>query len=182
MLEDVRTPPARRRGFLAVAAVVVAAIAGTSLFAVLRQGDLPRDLDEELTARVTVLLESASQEEHLHHGHHFEEDAGKIICAVEPFGVSPEDARSVTEVEWVYARHMCAITGPGTDWKTSVRAAGPLAVHFGHHAEVQVPMAGTGYPQRVRELIPERLHEEAFADFGDDEALEAARARFEQAK
>ncbi|MFG1946005.1 hypothetical protein [Nonomuraea sp. NPDC048826] len=177
-----RKAPARRRGFLAVAAVVVTAIAGTSLLAVLRQPELPQDLRGELAAQVTALLERSSPEEHHHHGHHFEEDAGKIICAVEPFGVSPEEARSVAEVEWVYARHMCAITGPGTDWKTSVRVAGPLAVRIGHHTEVRVPAAGAGYPERVRELIPERLHEEAFADFDDDATLDAARSRFEQAR
>lgn len=182
MLEDVRKPPARRRGFMAVAAVVVAGIAGTSLLAVLRQADLPQDLHQELAARVTVLLEQASPEEHHDHGHHFEEDAGQVICAVEPFGVAPEGAQDVTQVEWVYARHMCAITGPGTDWKTSVRVAGPLAVRFGHHAEVRVPPPGPGYPERVRELFPERLHDEAFAELDDGPALDTARERFEQAK
>jgi len=109
-------------------------------------------------------------------------DAGPIVCAVEPFGVAPEGARTAAEVEWVYARHMCAITGPGTDWARSVRVAGPLAVRLGHHTEVRVPEAGPGYPERVRQLIPPRLHEEAFAEFDDEDVLDAARERFEQAR
>src|SRR5690606_15366489 len=182
MLEDVRKPPARRRGFMAVAAVVVAGIAGTSLLAVLRQADLPQDLHQELAARVTVLLEQASPEEHHDHGHHFEEDAGQVICAVEPFGVAPEGAQDVTQVEWVYARHMCAITGPGTDWKTSVRVAGPLAVRFGHHAEVRVPPPGPGYRDRVAVWSPGRGYEGALAALDEYAGLYMASLTLEQCK
>src|SRR5690606_10864946 len=120
--------------------------------------------------------------------------AGHTVCSC-PVLCRPADRRrlhsfptrrssdlDVTQVEWVYARHMCAITGPGTDWKTSVRVAGPLAVRFGHHAEVRVPPPGPGYPERVKELFPERLHEEAFAELDDGPALDTARERFEQAK
>jgi hypothetical protein len=45
-----------------------------------------------------------------------------------------------------------------------------------------VPEPGIGYPERVRQAIPERYHEEAFGEFADDAAIDAARARFSQAR
>jgi hypothetical protein len=46
-----------------------------------------------------------------------------------------------------------------------------------------VPEPGAGYPDRVRNLIPERYHVQAFQEeFEDDAAIEAARQRFAQVK
>ncbi|MFC7591819.1 hypothetical protein ACFQYP_55030 [Nonomuraea antimicrobica] len=97
---------------------------------------------------------------------------------MEPFGTEPPDAASLVEVEWVYARHMCAITGESPDWAASVRASGPIAVKLGIPPQVEVPESGAGYPDRVRRLIPERYHRQAFENFQDDTAIEAARERF----
>ena len=41
-----------------------------------------------------------------------------------------------------------------------------------------VPTPGAGYPERVRQVIPARYHDEAFGEFADDDAIEAARRRF----
>ncbi|KAB8196664.1 hypothetical protein FH608_008115 [Nonomuraea phyllanthi] len=165
-----------RRG-LAAAVVTLAglALAGVTFLA----GRQPSSqLYDELAAQVTLALEQSSPAEHHAHGHEFE---SRVVCAVEPFGIDPPDATSVVEVKWVYARHMCAITGEGTDWKTSVRASGPIAVRLGIPPVIKVPEPGVGYPDRVRKLIPARYHEQAFAGFEDEDAIDAARQRFAQA-
>jgi hypothetical protein len=182
MLDEVRRPPARRGRIIALTAVVVASVAGAALVVTLRQHGLPSQLREPLAAQVTQLLEKSSPAEHHEHGHEFDEDAGRVVCAVEPFGVEPENASSPAEVRWVYARHMCAITGAGADWAMSVRVSGPLAVRLHDPVEVRVPEPGIGYPDRVKLMIPQRYHEEAFAEFADDEAIEAARRRFTEAR
>jgi hypothetical protein len=180
MLDELRRPTARRGRLVAITAVVAASVAGTALFVGLRQQGLPAELRAPLAAQVTAILEQSSPAEHHEHGHEFGEDAGRVVCAVDPFGVEPADAATVAEVDWVYARHLCAITGAGEDWAMSVRVSGPLAVRLGEQAEIRVPEPGIGYPERVRQAIPERYHEEAFGEFADDEAIDAARARFSQ--
>ena len=162
-----------RRGI--VAAIVTLAgltLAGVTFF-VARQPS--SQLNAELAAQVTRVLEESSPGEHHAHGHSFE---SRVVCAVEPFGTEPADAKALVEVRWVYARHMCAVTGVSSDWAASVRASGPIAVKVDIPPEVRVPESGAGYPDRVRNLIPERYHEQAFAEFGDDSAIEAARERF----
>ncbi|NRQ40463.1 hypothetical protein HII36_52900 [Nonomuraea sp. NN258] len=167
---------ATRRG--QVATVVTLAgltLAGVMLFAATRES--PSALDARLAAEVTLILERASPDEHHDHGHRFE---SRVVCAVEPFGTEPADARALTEVRWVYARHMCAVKGASAEWSTSVRASGPLAVRLGSPPLVRVPEPGPGYPDRVRGLIPERYHDEAFAGFAAEDAIDAARQRFSQ--
>ncbi|MGP3958259.1 hypothetical protein ACTWPT_19805 [Nonomuraea sp. 3N208] len=167
-----------RRGL--VAAIVTLAsltLAGVMFFAARQPSS---QLQEELAAQVTKILEESSPDEHHAHGHTFE---SRVVCAVEPFGTEPADATSLVEVTWVYARHICAITGESPDWAASVRAGGPIAVKISIPPQIRVPEPGAGYPDRVRNLIPERYHEQAFREeFEDDTAIEAARQRFSQAK
>ncbi|MGW0802271.1 hypothetical protein [Nonomuraea sp. NPDC002799] len=164
-----------RRGL--VAAIVTSAsltLAGVMFF-VARQPS--SQLNQELAAQVTLILEQASPDEHHAHGHSFD---SRVVCAVEPFGTEPADATSLVQVRWVYARHMCAITGQSSDWAASVRASGPIAVKIDIPPQIRVPTPGAGFPDRVRQLIPARYHAQAFADFESDDAIEAARERFAQ--
>ncbi|MEV0379249.1 hypothetical protein [Nonomuraea sp. NPDC050643] len=164
-----------RRGL--VAAVITLAgltLAGVMFFASRQPSS---QLNEELAAQVTRVLEQASPDEHHAHGHSFE---SRVVCAVEPFGTEPPGAKALVEVRWVYARHMCAVTGVSPDWAASVRASGPIAVKIDIPPQIRVPESGAGYPDRVRNLIPKRYHEQAFAEFSDDSAIEAARERFAQ--
>jgi hypothetical protein len=172
-------PLRRRKGVAALAAAALALavlIAGVLVVRQARQAEL----DGLLAARVTGLLEGAGPAEHHEHGHEFGHEPGRVVCAVDPFGVEPAGAATVAEVEWVYAHHMCAITGPGAGWAMSVRASGPIAVQLSVPPVVRVPRPGAGYPERVRELIPVRYHEQALGEFGDEGAIEEARRRFER--
>ncbi|GAA4914525.1 hypothetical protein HD597_010629 [Nonomuraea thailandensis] len=162
-----------RRGLIAAIVTLAGVVLAGVTFFVARQPS--STLNDELAAQVTLILEQASPGEHHAHGHSFESG---VVCAVEPFGTEPPNAASLIEVRWVYARHMCAITGESPDWAASVRASGPIAVKIDIPPEVRVPKAGAGYPDRVRQLIPERYHTPAFEEFSDDAAIEAARERF----
>ncbi|NUO97576.1 MAG: hypothetical protein HOV96_39060 [Nonomuraea sp.] len=163
-----------RRGQIAAGVTLAGLVlAGVTLYAAHQES---AQLDQELAAQVTLILERASPAEHEGHGHTFE---SRVVCAVEPFGMDPPDAASLVEVHWVYARHLCAITGESRDWATSVRASGPIAVRLDVVPPVvEVPKTGSGYPDRVRKLIPARYHDEAFEEFSDESAIDAARERF----
>ncbi|NBE94006.1 hypothetical protein FE391_35675 [Nonomuraea sp. KC401] len=165
-----------RRGLVAATVTLAGLTLAGVMFLAGRQPSA--QLNDELAAQVTMILEQASAGEHHAHGHHFESN---VVCAVEPFGTEPANASSLVEVKWVYARHLCAITGESSEWSVSVRASGPIAVRLGIPPMVKVPEAGVGYPERVRRLIPPRYHEEAFAGFSGDAAIEAAKERFAQA-
>ncbi|WP_084959624.1 hypothetical protein [Thermoactinospora rubra] len=158
-----------------ILALLVAA--GCVLVALTREGDQER-VRRQLADRVTAVLENASLAEHHAHGHGFTEKDGRIVCAVEVFGTDPADVASVAEVEWVYAHHMCAVTGAGGTWARSVRAAGPLAVRLGHHPQVRLPRSGANYREEIARIIPRRYHERAFEGFADTGVIEAARRRF----
>jgi len=167
----------RTRRAAAIAVVALIPVAGVALFVGLHQAGRS-ELRAQLGAQVTDILERSTPAEHHEHGHEFGEQAGRVVCAVDPFGYDPPDATTAAQVKWVYAQHMCAITGPGTGWAVSVRASGPIAVRLGDQPLVRVPTPGAGYPDRVRQVIPERYHDEAFGEFADDDAIEAARRRF----
>lgn len=162
-----------RRGLVAALITLACLTLAGVMFFVARQPS--SQLDKELAAQVTLILEQASPDEHHAHGHSF--DAG-VVCAVEPFGTEPPNATSLVQVRWVYAQHMCAITGQSSDWASSVRASGPIAVKVDIPPQVRVPEAGPGYQDRVKRLIPARYHQQAFAGFTDESVIEAARERF----
>ncbi|MEW9549907.1 hypothetical protein [Nonomuraea sp. NPDC050783] len=167
-----------RRGL--VAAIVT--LAGLTLAGVMfLAGRQPSSqLDRELSAQVTKILEESSADEHHAHGHTTIDS--RVICAVEPFGTEPPNAKSLVEVTWVYARHLCAVTGEGTGWAQSVRASGPIAVKISIPPQVRVPEPGQGYQDRIRRIVPERYHAQALREeFEDESFIEVARERFAQA-
>lgn len=171
-----------RRAWLVAVAVLVAVVVTVTAVVVALAGRAefgPPELKRALALRVTQVLERATLEEHREHGHHFSEHDGQVVCAVAPFGVHPEGAVEAAQVEWVYAHHMCAVTGARQSWATSVRAAGPIAVRLADPQTVRVPTSGGAYAEQVTSLIPPRYHEVALAGFADEDAIEEARRRFE---
>ncbi|WP_214106312.1 hypothetical protein [Acrocarpospora catenulata] len=137
------------------------------------------DMRRELAVRVIDILEQSSTADHHKHGHDFGDKPARIICAVDPFGVEPYTATKVTEVRRVFAQHMCAITDTGDPWAKSVRAAGPLAVDLANPPKVEIPQSGEGYPEHVRQIIPDPFLEAAFSNYFDPNFIESARLRFE---
>jgi len=144
--------------------------------------DLPTRLRAELSALATRDLEQASPSEHAHHGHHVE-DEGSMLCVVKPFGIDPPDATRVTDVEQAYLQHMCVSAEPGRPWDFSPKTSGPLVYLPGDPPRKAPKIIGLrpgGHDtEQVRELIPSRYHEQAFAPFPDQELFDYLRKRFD---
>lgn len=114
----------------------------------------PRDARAELGRQVAVLLEQASPAEHHDHGHEVTAE-DKVFCEAEVIGTDPPGTADTGEVRTVYANYFCAAGRPGMDYEYSSRASGPVVVQLRQPPLVQVPAAGEGYEQRVRELLPD---------------------------
>ena len=170
--------------------VVLVAVAVAVLLRVASSASEPAEpaLAEQLSGRVVEILEESTPDEHAEHGHHFDEEATRILCAASAFGFDPPEATTVDEVQVVYAHHMCAVVGPAFDWPDGVRSGGPLAIDLGEPAAVRTPELvpaeeGMDYAGRIRALIPERYHEQAlgFDSFVDPAVADALRERYEDA-
>jgi hypothetical protein len=192
MSTDVDAPPRRRYVYrwlaalvvLLTAAIVVVLKAGGSAPA--RPADavdlaMPPALRAEVAARLVKALEEATPAEHHNHGHEVAA-GGRVVCAVDPFGVDPSGATTIDQVGTVYALHLCAVAEPGRDWDLSVRYSGPLAANLGDPPVVTVVQPGAGYPERVHSLIPQRYWTRATGPFSDDAALADLRRRFDAAR
>jgi len=186
--EAERPAPRSRRRWLAPLAAVAAAIATVALIQLTRDSEPEESsLSRQLSAQVVQILEQATLAEHAEHGHHFDEEAAGVVCAASTFGFEPPDATTVAEVHTVYAHHMCAEVGPGLSWPEAIRASGPLLVELTDPVTVRLPesvpagQGATSYADKIRALIPERLHEQALAHDGfvDPEVAGELRQRFE---
>lgn len=145
-----------------------------------QSGDPPAGLRADLAARLVTLLEQATPTEQHAHGH----DAagpGKVICAVDAFGMDPPDATTAAQVRSVYALHLCAVAETGRPWDLSVKFSGPLAADLTDPPALRIVQPGAGYPERVKELIPNRYQKRAVGPFLDEPALAKLRSRFNAA-
>jgi hypothetical protein len=140
----------------------------------------PDGLRAQLATRVTAILERSSPVEHHNHGHDFQEK-GAIVCAVDVFGYDPPNATTMAKVETVYVHHLCAITGTGGAWNTSVRAAGPLVARLSDPTVVRVVQSGAGFAERIQSMIPQAYQQRALGRFSDQAALAEVRKRFDAA-
>jgi hypothetical protein len=176
--------------WLAVAVVLIA-VAVAVLLRVASSASSPEPeepLAEQLAGRVVEILEESSADEHAEHGHHFEEEATRILCAASAFGFEPPEATTIDQVRTVYAHHMCAVVGPAFGWPDGIRSGGPLVVELTEPATVRTPEQipaeeGMQYADRIRALIPERYHEQALVSdsFVDPAVADALRERYEEA-
>lgn|GEM_PF-1086396 len=158
---------------------VTAAAAVAVLFAVtVATTPSPAELRARLTDRVVAILENASPAEHHDHGH----DIGaedRVACVAEVYGTDPPDARRMDAVRTVYAQYLCAAGPPGTRFELSAFSSGPCAVRLSTPPVVTIPRSGTGYPERVRELLPDQYEEQALKGFRDQAVPDRLRPKFE---
>jgi hypothetical protein len=142
---------------------------------------LPAGLRADLTAEVQSILENSStiaQTGMVGHDH----EAGtavRVMCAVDPFGVDPANARGANEVRWVYAQHLCAMGTPGTPWEWATKSAGPVAVALGNPPRVVVAQPQRDYRTQVRQMIPAQYLSKAFGSFAHPELVARLRQRFQ---
>lgn len=155
------------------------AFAVTALVVVVPLRGTPAErLRGQLDKRVAAILEHVSPAEHHTHGHDVEADH-KIICTAETFGTEPANARDIAQVRWVYAYFLCASGTPGTEWDFASRISGPTAVSLTEPPVVRIAAAGLGYPDRVREMIPDNLEARAFGGFVDHDLPATLRQRYD---
>jgi hypothetical protein len=157
-----------------VAAVAVLAV----LLATAPVPPSPAELRAQLTARVIAALESASPAEHHDHGHDITAE-DRVACVAEVYGTDPPDAATVAQARTVYAQYFCAAGPPGTRFELSAFSSGPCAVRLSNPPVVVIPRSGMGYPERVRELVPDRYEEQALKGFQDPSVPDALRPKFE---
>lgn len=126
-------------------------------------------LNQQLAERAQLTLEQLAPAElelidiHGHENGH----SGKVICTAETFGMEPASAERLEEVRVIYARYLCALVQKGTPWDYATRSSGPAVITLAEPPSVQIALSGTGYPERVRAIIPDRLQRQAFAGFSD---------------
>lgn len=175
-----------RRGsrgrWIAVAVVVLAAVAVAVLLRGFGSGSSakPPTLPNQLADRVVAILEQSTPAQHHDHGHG-EVGQGTVVCAAKTLGFDPPGATTVAEVRTFYGYHLCGVAEPGRPWDYSVKLSGPLSVQLTEPPVVRVAEGGTGYPERVREIIPTPYQEEALQALLDDDDMRELRSRFDDA-
>jgi hypothetical protein len=184
MSTAIDTPPRRRRHvrWLAVAAVVLVAAVAAVLVRGLGSGSAePPTLENQLADRIVALLEQSTPAQHHDHGHGEVGETGTVVCAVKTLGFDPPGATTLAEVRTFYGNHLCAVAEPDRPWDFSTKLSGPLSVQLVEPPVVQVAESGEGYPDRVREIIPEPYQEQAFRELIDEEDMRDLRRRFDTA-
>jgi hypothetical protein len=189
LMADLRNRRALR---WAVAAAVAILAAGVVVGGVLLTAE--PGLDELMDRRVVAALERPEPGGHAGHSGHggtanphrrVDIDGHELTCVAKSFGHEPAGATEIGDVRVVYAHRMCAATGPGLVWPSSIRETGPVAVRLGIPDSLVLPeKAGSGdgeatYADRIRAVIPPRYHEQAlaFPDFVDPEVAEELQDR-----
>lgn len=85
--------------------------------------------------------------------------ARRMACAVRPVATEPASATTIAEVEAVYVWALCETR--------SAQPSGtllPIAVHLKPVARVEMPSDGDWDNGRVKEMFPERLHDDLLSD------------------
>jgi hypothetical protein len=165
---------------VAALALPVAAFAVTHLHFG-ESGPLSGQLGADLSAEVQSILENSTTIAQVGTVGHDHGDATRVrvMCAVDPFGVDPSTATSVSQVRWVYAQHLCAIGEPGTPWEWATKSAGPVAVALGTQPRVLIPQPRQDYRTQVRQMIPAQYLTRAFGTFTHPDLVARLRQRFQ---
>jgi hypothetical protein len=142
-----------RKKIAALAIAVVVAIAVTIAIVGWRgtrpsEQTIPADLADALTVRVTPLVEAK-----LSTDWSAGTDRQRVACAVRPFGTEPAAADTMTQVQTVYVRALCAAAGNGVRSETSL----PMVVHLTPVVRIDAPTEVDAAAQ-VDRLFPQRLH------------------------
>lgn len=141
----------------------------------------PDGLHDQLAGRAQTALEQLSPTElelYDMHGHAVQDHKAKVICAAEPFGTEPATAERVEDVRVIYTHYLCALVQAGTPWHYASRSSGPAVITLTDPPTVQIAQSGTGYPDRVRAMIPDNLERRALAGFADRSRPSALLARY----
>jgi hypothetical protein len=183
------TLPAPLRNRFVWVAVILLAVSLTAV-ALLNAGSSagqPGDLRGQLATRMVAVLEALPPQQHQGHGEHAgqsAEPAAKVVCAARVFGFAPDDATTVAAVDTVYGFHFCGVAEPGTPWDWAVKLVGPLVMGMSTDPPtVRVAQATdtATFPERVRELFPERYRQDALRESLGEGPMLDLRKRYDKA-
>lgn len=179
-------PGSRTRRWLAVGLAVVAATAAmVGLYRYVNHpgggaAGRPASLTTQLADQLAAQLERSTPAEHASHGHDLGSDPGRLLCTVEIYGADPPTATRPAQVTKAYGYHLCAIGSKAYGWDLAPKLVGPIEVNYATQPPtVQVVEGGEGYPDRVRQLIPERFQKQALHGFTNGQTVADLRQRYE---
>ena len=179
MLTSAKLPALLRNRFLWVAVILlVVSVVAVALLDAAPSAGRPDDLRRQLATRMVAVLEQLPADQHHDHGTHDDPSAGaeaRVVCAVRVFGYEPADATTVAAIRTGYGYHLCGVAERGRPWDWAVKLVGPLVMRLSTDpptVEVAEATATETFPERVRELFPERYRQDAL-----DESLGADRMR-----
>jgi hypothetical protein len=178
---DAPAPGRRRLVVVAAAAAAVALLVGLYLYVNRPAGDpaRPLSLPARLAQDLAAQLEKSTPAEHLSHGHELGSEPGRLLCTVELYGVDPATATTVDQVRMAYGYHLCALGSRDFDWESAPKLVGPIVVDYASRPpSVRVVESGEGYPERIRQLIPERFQRQAVHGFTDGQTVADLRTRY----
>ena len=117
--------------------------------------------------------------EHASHGHDLGTEPGRVLCTVEIYGFDPAGATAEDQVTRAYGYHLCAIGSSQFVWDLAPKVVGPIVVDYATRPPgVRVVESGEGYPERIREMIPERFQDQARHGFTNGQTVADLRSRY----
>jgi hypothetical protein len=158
-----------------IALITVGVMVPSAGFGITRPAD---PLRAALAEKIVSAMEHATPEQHHDHGH---DRAATMACVVEVYGFDPADATSVGAVRTAYGYLFCAAGTTGIPYDFAAKLAGPVAADIGAITVVHIAQSGLGYPERVRELMPDRYEQVALAGFTDHSIAGKLRPRYDAA-
>lgn len=158
---------------------MIAVLALTVLLPVSSFGSRVDPLKAALADQMTSVLETEPLAAHHNHGHEVAEGE-TVVCVAQVYGFDPSGATTVTQVRTAYGYVFCAAGKAGTPYEMSSRMAAPAALDIGPPARIRVVASGLGYPDRVRELMPDRYEAVALQGFSDHDVPARLRPLYEQ--
>ena len=137
----------------------------------------PDPVRAALADRIVAAMEHASPAQHHEHGH---DSAATMACVVEVYGFDPADATTEAQVRTAYGYIFCAAGTKDIPYEYAAKLAGPVAADMRVTTPVvHIAQSGLGYPERVRELMPDRFEQQALTGFTDHSVPGRLRPRYE---
>jgi hypothetical protein len=188
MFTSSKLPALVRNRFVWVAVILLAVSATT--VALLNAGPSagqPDDVRGQLATRMKTVLEQLPPSEHQGHGGHASqspEPVAKVVCAVRVYGFEPETATTVAAVDTVYGYHLCGVAEQGRPWDWAVKLVGPLVMGMSTEpptVQVAESTATATFPERVRQVFPEKYQQLALQESLGEEPMRELRRRYDKA-
>lgn len=176
--EPATTPPRASYRTWWLVPEIVALVVLAVLVPIAGFGHGPDPLRTALASRIVTALEGSSPAQHQDHGH---DAAATMVCVAEVYGFDPADAAAVGQVRTAYGYVFCAAGVRGTQFDFSTRFTSPVVADLGETTTVHMVQSGLGYPERVKELMPDRFEKQALIGFADHSIPARLRPRYEAA-